>query len=369
MFLLYSAGLRGSGLTADARPSTTDPASEGAAGRLARRRPNFMPAVVVIGGQWGDEGKGRIVDLIAQGATIVARYSAGNNAGHTVINDMGEFKLNVVPAGIFYPEKTCIIGNGVAVDPAILLNEIDTLSVARRQRRAPVHQRPLPRHHALAPADRPRRREAARRRGDRHDRTRRRPRASPTRWRASASAWATSSTRRRSARGSSSCCRTRTRCSSSSTASPPLDFDDVSTSTARSARGCAPFVRDTSIIVHDALERGETILLEGAQGCLLDLDARHVRVRDVVRAVVVRGRRRHRHRHRADGDPAGRRHLQGVHDARRQRPDADGAARRDGPHPAGRGPAPGDRHDDGPPAPHRLVRRRRLALQRARATA
>ena len=87
-----------------------------------------MPAVVVIGGQWGDEGKGRIVDLIAQGATVVARYSAGNNAGHTVINDRGEFKLNVVPAGIFYPEKTCVIGNGVAVDPEVLLDKAKRLS-------------------------------------------------------------------------------------------------------------------------------------------------------------------------------------------------------------------------------------------------
>ncbi len=87
-----------------------------------------MPAVVVIGGQWGDEGKGRIVDLVAQGASVVARYSAGNNAGHTVINDMGEFKLNVVPAGIFYADKTCIVGNGVAIDPAILLREIETLA-------------------------------------------------------------------------------------------------------------------------------------------------------------------------------------------------------------------------------------------------
>ena len=72
-----------------------------------------MPAVVIIGGQWGDEGKGRIVDLVAQGASIVARYSAGNNAGHTVINDMGEFKLNLVPAGIFYRDKICIVGNGI----------------------------------------------------------------------------------------------------------------------------------------------------------------------------------------------------------------------------------------------------------------
>ena len=86
-----------------------------------------MPATVVIGGQWGDEGKGRVVDLIARNASIIARYSAGNNAGHTVINDLGTFALHVVPAGIFYPDKTCLIGNGMAVDPQILLEEIESL--------------------------------------------------------------------------------------------------------------------------------------------------------------------------------------------------------------------------------------------------
>ena len=86
-----------------------------------------MSAIVVIGGQWGDEGKGRIVDLLAQKAHIVARYSAGNNAGHTIINELGEFKLHLVPAGVFYPDKTCIIGNGVMVDPAELLKEIGDL--------------------------------------------------------------------------------------------------------------------------------------------------------------------------------------------------------------------------------------------------
>jgi adenylosuccinate synthase len=86
-----------------------------------------MPIVVVVGGQWGDEGKGRIVDLLARKARVVARYSAGNNAGHTIVNERGEFKLHLVPAGIFYPEKTCVIGNGVAVDPEVLLDEIDTL--------------------------------------------------------------------------------------------------------------------------------------------------------------------------------------------------------------------------------------------------
>src|SRR3990172_8508645 len=86
-----------------------------------------MPAIVVIGGQWGDEGKGRTVDLLARDASVIARYSAGNNAGHTIINDMGLFALHLVPAGIFYPDKTCLIGNGLVIDPRVLLEEIDTL--------------------------------------------------------------------------------------------------------------------------------------------------------------------------------------------------------------------------------------------------
>ena len=86
-----------------------------------------MPVIVVIGGQWGDEGKGRIIDLLAQNANIVARYSAGNNAGHTVVNDMGTFRLHLVPAGIFYGDKICVIGNGVVIDPPVLLEEIEEL--------------------------------------------------------------------------------------------------------------------------------------------------------------------------------------------------------------------------------------------------
>ena len=86
-----------------------------------------MPAFVVIGGQWGDEGKGRMVDLLAQDAAIIARYSAGDNAGHTIINHLGKFALHLVPAGIFYPDKLCLIGNGVVVNPAVLLDEIHQL--------------------------------------------------------------------------------------------------------------------------------------------------------------------------------------------------------------------------------------------------
>ena len=86
-----------------------------------------MPATVIVGLQWGDEGKGKIVDWLAENVTMVCRYQGGDDAGHTVVLGQEVFKLHLVPAGIFYPEKTCVIGNGVAVDPEVLLGEIDQL--------------------------------------------------------------------------------------------------------------------------------------------------------------------------------------------------------------------------------------------------
>jgi adenylosuccinate synthase len=83
-----------------------------------------MPAYAVIGAQWGDEGKGKIIDFLAEKAAIIARYSGGNNAGHTVINDAGTFKLHLVPSGICWPHSMNVIGNGVVVDPDVLLKEI-----------------------------------------------------------------------------------------------------------------------------------------------------------------------------------------------------------------------------------------------------
>jgi adenylosuccinate synthase len=86
-----------------------------------------MSVVAVIGAQWGDEGKGKIVDLLAEKADAVIRYSGGDNAGHTVINPKGEFKLHIVPSGICYPHAACIIGNGVVINPRVLLEELDSL--------------------------------------------------------------------------------------------------------------------------------------------------------------------------------------------------------------------------------------------------
>ena len=86
-----------------------------------------MPVIAVIGAQWGDEGKGKVVDLLAQKAKVVVRFSGGDNAGHTVINPHGEFKLHLIPSGIFSPQAVCIIGNGVVINPTVLIDEMDQL--------------------------------------------------------------------------------------------------------------------------------------------------------------------------------------------------------------------------------------------------
>ncbi|MCH7800373.1 MAG: adenylosuccinate synthase, partial [Chloroflexi bacterium] len=86
-----------------------------------------MPAYAVLGAQWGDEGKGKIVDVLARDMDIVARFSGGNNAGHTVVNDQGKFSVHLVPCGIFWPHTMNLIGNGVVIDPDVLLDEIDSL--------------------------------------------------------------------------------------------------------------------------------------------------------------------------------------------------------------------------------------------------
>jgi adenylosuccinate synthase len=86
-----------------------------------------MPGIVVIGTQWGDEGKGKVVDLLAERAAAVVRFQGGNNAGHTIVRDGEEFKFHLVPSGILYPGKLCVIGNGVVVDPGVLIGELTGL--------------------------------------------------------------------------------------------------------------------------------------------------------------------------------------------------------------------------------------------------
>ncbi|MPZ22574.1 MAG: adenylosuccinate synthase [Dehalococcoidia bacterium] len=231
-----------------------------------------MPAIVLIGGQWGDEGKGRIVDLLSEKAHIVTRYSAGNNAGHTVINERGTFRLRLVPAGICYPGKICIIGNGMAVNPKALIEEIEDLESRgvstthlfisdRCQVVMPYHpiidrlDEKLRGENAvgttgygIGPAFADKVARIGIRMGDLID-----PRVFEDRLRYVLNYKNNVLTRLYGAEA--------------------LDFDQVYAEYCEYGMRLAPHVRDTSVIVHEALAGDETVLLEGAQGSLLDLDA------------------------------------------------------------------------------------------------
>src|SRR5260370_18948667 len=86
-----------------------------------------MPNVVVVGAQWGDEGKGKVVDLLTEHAQVVVRFQGGNNAGHTLVVGGQKTILHLIPSGILHPGKTCVIASGVVIDPSVLVNEIDSL--------------------------------------------------------------------------------------------------------------------------------------------------------------------------------------------------------------------------------------------------
>src|SRR4051794_7691904 len=86
-----------------------------------------MSSTVIVGAQWGDEGKGKVTDLLAERADAVIRFQGGNNAGHTIIRDGETFKLHLVPSGILHPDTLCVIGNGVVIDPKVLTGELEAL--------------------------------------------------------------------------------------------------------------------------------------------------------------------------------------------------------------------------------------------------
>jgi len=86
-----------------------------------------MPGIVIVGAQWGDEGKGKVTDMLAERADAVVRFQGGNNAGHTIVRDGQTWKLHLMPSGILHPGKLCVIGNGVVIDPNVLTDELDEL--------------------------------------------------------------------------------------------------------------------------------------------------------------------------------------------------------------------------------------------------
>lgn len=230
-----------------------------------------MAVIAVVGGQWGDEGKGRIVDLLAEKAKMVVRFSGGDNAGHTVINPCGEFRLHLVPSGIFYPQVTCIIGNGVAINPAILFKEIDDLqdhgiSTSRLFISDRAHLI-MPYHTLL----------------DKLEEERRRKGALGTTLRGIGPAFADKVARLGIRAGDlldenlflarlKSALELKNLILTKVYRAPPLSVEEIYRQYCRYGERLTPFVRETSSMIQEAATRGESILLEGAQGALLDPD-------------------------------------------------------------------------------------------------
>jgi adenylosuccinate synthase len=225
-----------------------------------------MPATVIVGAQWGDEGKGKIVDLLAQSSELVCRYQGGPNAGHTIVRDGETFKLHHVPSGILYEGKISVIGAGCVVDPALLVEEIDGLeargvSTAGLRISGNAHLI-MPWHVAIDSA-------SERRLG--------RLQIGTTR-RGIGPAYADKAARlgiRVQDILEPKILRQKFETAlaeKNRLLDEPLEAGDLADRMEACAARLRPYVADTSLLVERALKAGQKVLLEGAQGTLLDLD-------------------------------------------------------------------------------------------------
>jgi adenylosuccinate synthase len=225
-----------------------------------------MPATVIVGAQWGDEGKGKIVDLLAQSSDVVCRYQGGPNAGHTIVREGETFKLHHVPSGILYGEKICVVGAGCVIDPGLLARELDELEARgisteglRISGNAHVI---MPWHVAIDSA-------SERRLG--------RLQIGTTK-RGIGPAYADKAARlgiRVQDILDPKILRQKFETALAEKnrfLDEPLEPGDLADRTEACAARLRPYVADTSLLVDQALRRGERVLLEGAQGTLLDLD-------------------------------------------------------------------------------------------------
>ena len=230
-----------------------------------------MPATVIVGAQWGDEGKGKIVDLLAEHSDVVCRYQGGPNAGHTIVRDGETFKLHHIPSGILYPGRVCVVGAGCVIDPGQLVREIDGLE----ERGIPTGDLRIsgnahvimPWHVAIDSA-------SERRLGKLQIGTTRR---------GIGPAYADKAARIgirvqdvldpkilrqkfETALAEKNVILERIH------GVPPLEVEDLADRMEEYAGRLRPYVADTSLLVDRALRDGKRVLLEGAQGTLLDLD-------------------------------------------------------------------------------------------------
>jgi adenylosuccinate synthase len=230
-----------------------------------------MKSIVVVGAQWGDEGKGKIVDYVAASFDYVARYAGGHNAGHTVIFDHKKFILQLIPCGILRPGRQAVIGSGVVVDPAALIGELDTLEQAGIDVNGRLHI--SNRAHVILPLHRQVEKAAEAARGAARI---------GTTSRGIGPAYEDKMGRQ----GLRICdlldeprfCEKlgRMACEKDkgfrAAYGEELNAAGIAEEYLGYAERIRPFVTDTSLVINDALDQGRSVLFEGAQGTMLDID-------------------------------------------------------------------------------------------------
>ncbi|MBI2896964.1 MAG: adenylosuccinate synthase [Deltaproteobacteria bacterium] len=228
-----------------------------------------MPVVAIIGAQWGDEGKGKVVDLYTEFAQVVVRFGGGSNAGHTLVVDGEKLTLRVIPSGILRRGTLCVLGQGMVIDPEVLLGEMDTLAgkghLEGRSLAVSRHAHVVLPYHQLVDELResgpgaigttkkgigPAYEDKAARRGIRFVDLADRPLLRAKLERATA-AW---------------------KPTIESLGGEPPEPAAIFETLAAQAEKIVPLLADTAALLHDELARGRSLLLEGAQGTLLDLD-------------------------------------------------------------------------------------------------
>ncbi len=232
-----------------------------------------MPALVVLGAQWGDEGKGKVVDLLAADADVVARFQGGPNAGHTVVIGEQQYILHQIPSGILHPSKQCLIGNGVVIDPAVLLEEIDELT--RRGMAVTENLLISDRAHLIMPYHRA---------IDQESERKLRAGKIGTTGRGIGLAYADKMSRsglrvvdlldqgrfrEKLGRNVSD----KNKILSALYDAPPIDEEELFVLCMEFRDRVRPIIADTRRVLADALEAGKRVLCEGAQGTLLDIDS------------------------------------------------------------------------------------------------
>lgn len=230
-----------------------------------------MAVTIVLGGQWGDEGKGKIIDALAADATMVVRANGGANAGHTVVTDDGVFKFHLIPSGILHPGCTCLIGAGVVLDPEILFGELDQLhergfdtSNLKISDRCHLI---MPYHPVL----------------DRLEELNRGDDQIGTTQRGMGPCYSDKAARRgirvadiidpeHLSRRLDPILREKNQILTSIYEHDPYDLQEIAEQYASYGERLAPLVASTESLVQSAIEAGEEVLLEGAQAVMLDID-------------------------------------------------------------------------------------------------